>query len=64
MCGSVDVRSWTGTQASEVQQMAIERARPHLVALADETGEAINLVRSGRWNLRQPEYKETVADLY
>jgi hypothetical protein len=50
-------------QASEVQQMAIERARPHLVALADETGKASNLVRPGRWNLRQPEYKETVADL-
>jgi uncharacterized protein YoxC len=50
-------------QASEVQQMAIERARPHLVALADEIGEASNLVRPGRWNLRQPEYKETVADL-
>jgi uncharacterized protein YoaH (UPF0181 family) len=50
-------------QASEVQQTAIERARPHLVALADETGEAIKLVRPGRWSLRQAEYKETVADL-
>jgi hypothetical protein len=51
------------SQASEVQQTAIERARPHLVALADEIGEAIKLVRPGRWNLRQAEYKETVADL-
>jgi len=51
-------------QASEAQQMAIERARPHLVALAGETGEAINLVRPGRSNPRDPEYKETVADLY
>jgi hypothetical protein len=50
-------------QASEVQQLAIEKARPHLVALAGETGEAINLVRPGRRNLSQPEYKETVADL-
>ncbi|MBZ5571806.1 MAG: hypothetical protein LAO09_08005 [Acidobacteriia bacterium] len=50
-------------QASDAQQMAIERARPHLVAVADATGEAISLLRPGRWNLRQPEYKETVADL-
>lgn len=49
--------------ASEVQQMAIERARPHLVALADETREAINLVQAERWNIRQPEYAATVADL-
>jgi hypothetical protein len=50
-------------QASELQQAAIERARPHLVALANETGEAIKLVRPGRWNLSQAEYKDTVADL-
>lgn len=50
-------------QASEGQQMAIERARPHLVALAHETGEAINMVNAERWNIRQPEYKGTVADL-
>jgi hypothetical protein len=50
-------------QACEVEQTAIERARPHLVALANETEEAIKLVRDERWNIHQPEYKETVADL-
>jgi len=50
-------------QACEVEQTAIERARPHLVALAHETGEAINLVRPGRRHLRQAEYKETLADV-
>jgi hypothetical protein len=50
-------------QASEAQQMAIERARPHLVVLANETTEALDLVRAGRSNLWQPQYKETVADL-
>jgi hypothetical protein len=47
-----------------MQQLAIERARPHLVALADETGEAIKLVRPGSGSQRQAEYKETVADLF
>lgn len=50
-------------QASEAQQMAIERARPHLVALANETSEALDLLRAGRENLWQAQYKETVADL-
>lgn len=50
-------------EASEAQQMAIERARPHLVALANETCEALDLLRAGNRNLTQPQYKETVADL-
>lgn len=50
-------------EASEAQQMAIERARPHLVALAKETSEALDLLRTGNRNLAQPDYKETVADL-
>ena len=50
-------------QGAEAQQMAIERARPHLVALAAETTEALDLLRAGSRNLSQPEYKETVADL-
>lgn len=50
-------------QASEVQQMAIDKARPHLAALANETGEALDLLRAGRENLWQAQYKETVADL-
>jgi hypothetical protein len=48
-------------QASVVQQMAIERARPHLVALAAGTTEALDLLRTRK--LMQPQYKETVADL-
>ena len=50
-------------RASEAQQMAIERARPHLVALANETTEALDFIRAGHRNLWQPQYKETVADL-
>jgi hypothetical protein len=50
-------------QASEAQQMAIERVRPHLVALAAGTADAIKLLRDGRRNLMLPQYKETVADL-
>lgn len=50
-------------EASEAQQMAIERARPHLVALANETSEALDLLRAGSRNLTQPQYEETVARL-
>ncbi len=48
-------------EASAAQQMAIEKARPHLVALAAETTEALDLLRTR--NLMQPQYKETIADL-
>jgi len=51
------------SQGSEAQQMAIERSRPHLVALAAETTEALNLLRARSGNVLQPQYKETVADL-
>jgi hypothetical protein len=50
-------------RTEEVHHMAIEQARPHLVALADDTSKAIGLVRAGSHSLRQPEYKETVAGL-
>src|SRR5579864_5260931 len=50
-------------QASEAQRMAIERARPHLAALANETSEALDLLQAGRENVWQSQYKETVADL-
>jgi len=50
-------------RACEVERTAIEQARPHLVALAHETGDAMNLAREGSRNLRQAEYKETVADV-
>lgn len=48
---------------SGAQQMAIERSRPHLVALAAETTEALNLLRARAGNVMQPQYKETVAEL-
>jgi hypothetical protein len=50
-------------QASQAQQMAIEEARPHLVALASETGEALDLLRADKENLWQSPYEETIADL-
>jgi hypothetical protein len=48
-------------EASAAQQMAIDRARPHLVALAAQTSEALDLLRTR--NLMQLQYKETIADL-
>ncbi len=51
------------SQGSEAQQMAVQRSRPHLVALAAETTEALNLLRARSGNVMQPQYKETVADL-
>ena len=48
------------SQGSEAQQMAVQRSRPHLVALAAETTEALNLLRARSGNVI---YKETVADL-
>ena len=50
-------------QATEAQQLAIDSARPHLVILASKTTEALDLLRAGRSNLWQTQYKETVADL-
>jgi hypothetical protein len=50
-------------EASEAQQMPIERARPHFVSLANETSEALDLLRVESRNLTQPQYEETVADL-
>ena len=51
------------SQGSEAQQMAIERSRPHLVALAAETTDALNLLRARSGNVMQSQYKETIADL-
>ena len=50
-------------EASEAQQLAMERARPHLEALASETGDALDLLRGGKENLWQAPYEETIADL-
>jgi hypothetical protein len=51
------------SNGSEAQQMAIQRSRPHLVALAAETTEALNLLQARIENVLRPQYKETVADL-
>jgi hypothetical protein len=50
-------------RAEAVHHLAIENARLHLVALAEETGKAIELIRPGSRNLGTPEYKETVTNL-
>jgi hypothetical protein len=50
-------------EATETQRMAIENARPHLVAMAHETTKALELVRAGSENIRHSQYKETVAEL-
>jgi hypothetical protein len=50
-------------QANPAREMAIEEARPHLVALASETGEALDLLRADKENLWQSPYEETIADL-
>ena len=51
-------------QASEAQQIGIERMRPHLVALAEKTSEALNLARNGNSNLRHTPYKDALSGLY
>lgn len=50
--------------ATEAQSMAIEHARPHLVALADNLTQAFDLVREQRSNVYRPAYTELVADIY
>ncbi len=50
-------------QATESQKMAIDNARLHLVTLADKTTEARDLLRAGGENVKQTQYKETVAEL-
>lgn len=51
-------------QATEAQKLAIERVRPHLVALAQKTSEALDLAREGSRNLTHLSYKETLENLY
>ena len=51
-------------QASESQQMAIEHLRPHLVAVADNVTEALDLIRESRGNIRFPDYGEAVSNIY
>ena len=51
------------SNGSEAQRMAIERSRPHLVALAAVTTEALNLLSARSDNVLRLQYRETVADL-
>lgn len=49
--------------ATESQQLAIDNARPHLVAIADQVGRAIGLVNESRSSVKWSPYSDTVADI-
>jgi hypothetical protein len=49
--------------ASDTQRMAIEQARPHLVAAADDLTQVIEMVREDRHNVLHPDYEELVQSL-
>jgi hypothetical protein len=51
-------------QASDSQKMAIEHARPHLVAIAQSTTRAIELLNENRGSIRFPEYLDAASDIY
>jgi len=50
--------------ANESQAMAIEQARPHLVSVAQNLTQAIELVRENRNNIHWGEYGEAVSNIY
>lgn len=50
--------------AKEHQAMAIEQARPHLVAVADNLTRAIQLVNEDRNSTHGPEYADAVNEIY
>jgi septal ring factor EnvC (AmiA/AmiB activator) len=50
--------------ATESQGMAIEQARPHLVSVAHNLTQAIELVNENRNNVHWGEYGEAVSNLY
>jgi len=50
--------------ANESQGMAIEHARPHLVSVAQNLTQAIELVRENRNNVYWTEYGEAVSSIY
>jgi len=50
--------------ASENQGMAIEHARPHLVSVAQNLTQSIELVQENRNNVHWGEYGEAVSNLY
>ena len=49
--------------ASESQQMAIEHARPHLVAAAQNLTEAIEMVNANRRSVYDADYREAVRSI-
>jgi septal ring factor EnvC (AmiA/AmiB activator) len=50
--------------ATESQGMAIEHTRPHLVSVAQNLTEAIELVKENRNNVHWAEYAEAVNNIY
>jgi hypothetical protein len=51
-------------QASDSQKLAIEHARPHLVAIAQSTTRAIELLNENHGIVGFPQYREVVGDIY
>ena len=51
-------------EASPNQQMAIEHARPHLVATANNLTGAIEMLNEDRSSIRQVDYAESVKNIY
>jgi hypothetical protein len=49
--------------ASDTERMAIEQARPHLVAAADDLTQVIEMVREDRHNVLHRDYEELVQSL-
>ncbi|HTT24934.1 MAG TPA: hypothetical protein VMG82_38825, partial [Candidatus Sulfotelmatobacter sp.] len=50
--------------ANQTQTLAIENARPHLVSVASNLTDAIDLVNENRWNVYWSDYGEAVRDVY
>jgi hypothetical protein len=50
--------------ATEGQVLAIEHARPHLVSVAQNVTQAIELVNENRNSVQWGEYGDTVSDIY
>ena len=51
-------------QANEGQRMAIDNARPHLAAMAEELTQALNLLSDDRKSVYRSPYTDTVSNLY
>ena len=51
-------------QANEGQRMAIDNARPHLAAMAEELSQAINLLSDDRKSVYRSPYTDRVSNLY